>query len=179
MTGKPELPWEDKWKGHPSSLNYQRRYLCKEQATPRGCRRTPSAERELCGMTHVNSVFLLDLSNKVPLIQFCFQILLSFQCFLDKQLHFNWQINTVFSVSLFIFSKSDLPTHNKDTSYCELEYWQYIGSMLYSIDKWAGKKPHFTSRFLAHLQGLMHNFLFHNQEFMRIENQDREHVINQ
>ena len=45
MIGKWEIPWEGKWKGHPSSLNYQKRDLCKEQAISRGYRRIPSEER--------------------------------------------------------------------------------------------------------------------------------------
>lgn len=56
MTGKWGLPW----KGHPSSLNYQRRDLGKEQATRRGCRRSLGTERELCAVTHMNLAFSLD-----------------------------------------------------------------------------------------------------------------------
>lgn len=40
MNGKWELPEEDKWKGHPSFLHYQRRDLCKKQASQRDGRKT-------------------------------------------------------------------------------------------------------------------------------------------
>lgn len=33
MNRKWELPEEDKWKGHPTFLHYQRRDLCKELAS--------------------------------------------------------------------------------------------------------------------------------------------------
>lgn len=50
--------WGLPWKGHPSSLNYQRKDLCKEQATQRGCRRPPG--EELCGIAQVSSASPLD-----------------------------------------------------------------------------------------------------------------------
>ena len=38
---KRNFHWEDKWKGQPSSLNYQRRDLHKEQSPPQGYGGTP------------------------------------------------------------------------------------------------------------------------------------------
>lgn len=181
MTGKWELPWEGEWKGHPSSLNYQRRDLCKEQATSRGCRRIPGEERELCGIIHMNSVLSLDLQQSSNnSVSFCFQITLFFQFFfqINDFLLIGKSILCLVQSFFFPVKVTYLPTRKTPTAANLYICGKLLAAYHIVQKRMQEKKPHFISSFLAHSQGVTSDFLFHNQEFMRLEGQESENVIN-
>lgn len=180
MTGKWELPWEGKWNGHSSSMNYQRRDLCEEQATSRGCRRTPGEERELYGIIHVNSILSLNLQQCTNnTFSFAFKnSYYSFHFFQINGFFLNWQINIMFSAVFFFFpiKVTYLPIIKTPTTADNIfvaSYWQHI----MQSRKGSKRKSH-TSISSFHSQGVTSNFECHYQELMRKENQESENMTN-